>query len=107
MQRDRILITKDLIPYSFNIWLANELFTLTVNYNENHDLFTVKLEKDGETICEGEPIIYGFPLFGDLYRAEIFPAIDIIPFDESGEHDTITFETFNKTVFLTIDNLGE
>lgn len=107
MKKDRILITKSLIPYSFNILLADELFTLRVNYNEKRDFFTVALEKDGETICEGEPVVYGVPLFRDIYEAGKYPAVDIIPVDESGEQNTVSFENFNKTVFLTIDNCGE
>ena len=107
MKRDRILITKDLIPYVFNISLADELFALTVNYNEKHDFFTVKLEKGGETLCEGEPVVYGFPLFGDLYQAGKFPALDIIPIDDSGQQNTVTFENLNELVFLTVDNGGD
>lgn len=107
MKKDRILITKDLIPYSFNILLADELFTLTVYYNEKHDLFTVALEKDGEMICAGEPIIYGTPLFRDVYLAGNYPAIDIVPLDESGENNTVTFENLNETVFLTVENYDE
>lgn len=106
MRKDRLLITKDLIPYAFNILLADELFTLTVNYNEKHDLFTVALEKGEEMLCEGEPIIYGCPLFKDIYVAGKFPCIDIIPLDESGDQKTVTFKNFNETVFLTVDNMG-
>lgn len=106
LKKDRILIEKTLIPYTFNILLADELFTITVNYNEKHDLFTFALEKGGETICEGEPIIYGFPLFRDIYISGKYPALDIIPIDESGEQNTVTLKNFNETVFLTIDNIG-
>lgn len=106
MRRDRILINKSLIPYSFDIMLADELFNLTVNYNEKHDFFTVALEKEGVMICEGEPIIYGSPLFGDIYKAGKYPCIDIIPLDESGERDTVTFKTLNESVFLIVDNAG-
>lgn len=104
MRKDRLLITKDLIPYSFNILLADELFTLTINHNDKHDILTVGLEKEGETICEGEPITYGVPLFRDIYEAGKYPCIDIIPLDESGANHTVTFENLNKTVFLTVDN---
>ena len=107
MRKDRILITKDLIPYTFNILLADEMFSLTVNYNEKRDLFTVALEKDGEMICEGEPIMYGFPLFHDLYVIDKYPCIDIIPIDESGDNNTVTFKNLNETVFLTVDNYYE
>jgi hypothetical protein len=104
MERDRIIITKDLIPYTFNISLPDELFTLTVDYNKKHDFFTIALEKDGDMVCEGEPIIYGFPLFRDIYLAGKYPVLDIIPIDESGEQTSVTFENFNETVFLTVDN---
>ena len=51
--RDRIEITKELIPYTFEISLADEIFTITVNYNAYADMFTFSLEKDGETVCAG------------------------------------------------------
>ena len=104
MRKDRVLVEKSLVPYSFNILLADELFTLTVNYNEKHDFFTVSLEKNGEMVCEGEPLVYGFPLFRDIYEAGKYPALDIIPIDESGERDTVTFQNLGETVFLTVDN---
>ena len=104
MKKDRLLITKDLIPYTFNILLADELFNLTIEYNENCDLFTVALRKDNELICEGEPIVYGFPLFSDIYQAGKYPALNIIPIDESGENTSVSFKNLNETVFLTIDN---
>jgi hypothetical protein len=106
MKRDKIIIEKGLVPYNFNILLADELFNITVNYNEKHDFFTVALKKDGETVCEGEPLVYGMPLFGDVYIAGKYPAIDIIPLDESGMNDTVTFETLGETVFLIVDNMG-
>lgn len=107
MKKDRILITKEMIPYFFNILLADELFTITVNYNEKYDLFTITLEKDDEVICYGEPIIYGVPLFKDIYEAGKYPSIDIIPIDESGVQNSVTFENFNEIVFLNVDNYEE
>ena len=104
MDRDRILIEKSLVPYTFEILLADELFTLTVNHNKTHDFFTVMLEKDGELICEAEPIVYGVPLFNDFYQPERCPAIEIVPIDESGEQQTVTFANLGETVFLTVDN---
>lgn len=106
MKRDKIQINKDIVPYKFNILLTNQLFTVSVNYNEKHDFFTVGLELNGETVCEAEPVVYGVPLFKDIYQNGKFPALDIIPLDESGEQNTVTFENFNDTVFLIIDNIG-
>lgn len=42
---DRIEITKSLVPYKFDISLADEIFTITVNYNASADMFTLTLEK--------------------------------------------------------------
>lgn len=104
MRRDRLLINKEMVPYSFDILLASELFHLTVNYNRKHDLFTMKLMKDTKTLCEAEPLIYGTPLFGDIYMAGNFPAVDIIPIDPSGEESKVTYETLGEVVFLELDN---
>ena len=107
MKKDRLLIEKSLIPYSFDIMLGDELFTLSITRNEKHDLLIVALEKDGEVICEGEPIIYGVPLFKDLYQPDKYPSLDIVAMDESGEQNVVTFENFNELVFLTIENYDE
>ena len=108
MKRDRILINKELIPYKFNILLGAELFSLKINYNKNHDLFTIELEdSNGDTICSAEPIIYGLPLWQDVQQPNKYPALRIIPIDESGQENKVTWDNFNETVFLTIDNAEE
>ena len=107
MERDRLIVEKSQIPCTFDILLGDELFNLTVSYNEKHDFFTVALEKDGEMVCEGEPVVYGFPLFGDLYQPNLYPGIEIVPIDGSGEQDTVTFENFGETVFLTVQNYDD
>ena len=76
--RDRIEITKELIPYTFEISLADELFSITVNYNSYDDMFTLELEKDGEVICAGEPLIYGVPLWENLFICGKYPELNII-----------------------------
>ena len=106
MKRDRILIKKELVPYYFHILLGGELFDLAVSYNETHNFFTLAVKKGGETICAGEPLMYGMPLFGDVYTAGKHPAVTIVPFDESGNSDRVTFEALGETVFLTVDNAG-
>lgn len=102
--RDKIEIEKDLIPYSFEILLADDTFELEINYNETADLFTITLYKQEEVIVYDEPIIYGIPLFKDVFQAMNFPALDIIPLDESNNVNTITWDNFNELVFLCIDN---
>lgn len=104
---DVLEINKELIPYESSILLAGELFGLQFNYNATAELFTVDLYKDGELICAGEPIIYGVPLWQDVYKAETFPALTIIPKDPSGESNAVTFDNLGRTVLLIIDNGGE
>ena len=36
-----------------------------------------------------------------------YPAVDIVPYDESGENNAVTFDNLNETVFLCIDNTDE
>ena len=100
--RDYIEIKKGLIPYSFNILLADEWFELSINYNKKADLFTVGVYKNGELICV-EPLILGVPLFRDTYRPG-FPAVTLIPYDSSGTEKRVTYENLGKSVLLTIDD---
>ena len=106
MKYDRIEITKSLIPYSFNILLGANVYNFAISYNKNNDFFTVRLSKDDEVICEGEPLVYGMPLFEDIYVAGKFPAFTILPLDESNEQTAVTWDNFGETVFLSIDNVG-
>ena len=104
MRNSYIPINKKLIPYTFEIVLGNEVFEIGVNYNSHADMFTLSLSKDGKEICAGEPIIYGHPLWKDVYRARKFPVFTIIPIDESGQTERVTFDNLDTTVFLVIDN---
>lgn len=100
--KDRIEIRKSLIPYSFDIALSDELYSVEVNYNENADFFVVSLSKDGETLCSGEPLVYGMPLFADISTSD-FPKLVITPLDESDNYNRVTFSNFNETVFLVME----
>ena len=98
----RLDINKNLIPYQFYISLDNELFEFRIDYNDTADLFTVSLSKDDMELCVGEPMIYGMPLFGDLINRGKFPKVNIIPLDESGESNAITFDNLSSTIFLNV-----
>jgi hypothetical protein len=103
--RDIIEIEKDLMPYSFDILLAAEEFTLEFKYNERANLFTCTLsERDGEVLVYDEPLIYGTRLFADVYNSDTFPALDIVPMDESDKENAVTFDNMGVSVFLTIDD---
>ena len=101
---DIIEIKKDLIPYKCEILLAGELFTLQFNYNSTADLVTVDLYKDGELVCAGEPLVYGIPLWQDVYKAGVYPAVDIIPLDLSKESSEVTYANLGEMVLLMLDN---
>lgn len=102
--QETITINKALLPYQCDMLLAGELFNLHFNFNATAELFTVDLYKDGVLICAGEPIIYGIPLWHDVYKSATFPAVDIIPLDPSGESDSVTYDNLSTTVLLVVDN---
>lgn len=95
-------IKKDLIPYTFKIMLNGEEFKFRIDYNKTAGLFTVSLSKNEKTLCVGEPIIYGKPLFGDLVNRGDFPKVSITPKDESGERNAVTFDNISNTVLLFV-----
>lgn len=101
---DVLEIKKDILPYRCAILLAGEQYELKFSHNATADLITIDLYKDGELICAGEPIIYGIPLWQDVYKSDTFPALDIIPKDPSGERSVVTFDNLCDTVLLIVDN---
>lgn len=96
-----IKIDKSLIPYKFDITLAEETFTFAVKYNVLKDFFTIDLLKNDEIIVLGEKLIYGKPLFLSSQYKNV-PKIDILPFDLANKTERITFENLNNEVFLFI-----
>lgn len=105
--REVIEINKNIIPYDFNILLGNEVFNIRIDYNNTGGFFTADLSKEDEPICYGEPIVYGIPLFSDIYQNDKFPVLDIVPFDESKSATAVTFDNLSETVLLIIDNGSE
>ncbi|HEY2493249.1 MAG TPA: hypothetical protein VGI33_10095 [Paenibacillus sp.] len=94
-------IEKNLIPYRFDLSLADEVFTFEVHYNEEHDFFTVDLERDGEVLVLGEKLVYGMPLFYDVMDNR-FPKLSIVPYDESENSIAVTWTTLSESVFLYV-----
>ena len=103
MNFEYIEIEKELIPYRFEIELGVELFEMEINYNLVYDFFTMDLYKDNEVLVYGEKLTYGVPLFEEVFDSR-FPGPTIIPFDESGQEQRVTFENLNVTVFLRLVN---
>lgn len=105
-----IEIEKDLIPYRFDISIAEEIFTFEVHYNPSYDFFTVDLERDGEMLVYGEKLVYGQTLFYDV-QDNRFPKFPIVPWDESGNSTAVSWKTLQTSVFLYVidedENDGE
>lgn len=100
-----IEINKSLIPYDFNIALDGELFNFRVDYNNTGGFFTIELTKDGETLCAGEPIIYGRTLFADVRNSK-FPNVNIKAYDPSGTYNAVTRENLCENVLLVVEARG-
>lgn len=100
--RDYIPIEKELIPYSFEILLADERFELLIDYNKTADLFTVAVYSNNELLCV-EPLMLNVPLFQDTYKPG-FPAVTLVPYDPSGVAKKVTWDNLGVSVFLSLDD---
>lgn len=105
-KRTKIPINKGLIPYRFGIKLFDSTYRFEVHYNDAADMFTIALLQNETPICI-EPIIYGVPIFKTGYMPGVFPPFSIVALDESESADSVTYDNFEKTVFLTIDSGGD
>ncbi|AKG05520.1 hypothetical protein AAV35_012660 [Salimicrobium jeotgali] len=103
MKNEYIPIDKELCPYEFSIQIGVELFRIEVLYNDVGDFFSVSLYREEEALVLGEKLVYGVPLFADMYT-QAFPAPTIVPLDESGEENTVTYDNLGDSVFLVVDN---
>ena len=101
--RDRIIIAKDLVPYEFEISLADTSFIIGVDYNRTGDFFTLSLfDIDGNVINRGEKLVYNMELWQDTYDVRKYPCLTIKPVDQSGTVEQITWGNFGEKVFLEI-----
>lgn len=105
--RDYIPIKKDLVPYYFQIVLDNKWYTITVDYNKVGQFFTVGLNYDDKVLTAGEKLVYGKALFNDILYKDNVPSTMIIPCDEAGNSNTITWDNLNETVFLYLFNTSD
>lgn len=102
--RDRIDINKNILPNSFDYTIGSEDVTIEVYYQEMYDSFYINLyDSTGAPLITGEKLVYGMPLW-NINDARL-PMQTIIPMDESGKENTITWDNFNSTVFLYVDDL--
>ena len=101
---DYIEIDKDLIPYRFDIDLADEEYEIEVNHNGRFDFFTVDLYKDGIALVVGEKLMLNKPLFDGIANIAI-PKVIITPKDRTESESRITYENLESTVFLYVTDL--
>lgn len=101
-----IPITKEDIPYEFEIELGGEVFVIELHHNSEHDFFTLDLTKNGEVLVFGEKLVYGQRLF-EIYQDERFPKVALVPKDKAGNDDRITYENLGETVFLYVGDVDE
>mgnify|MGYP005778390945 CR=1 FL=1 len=95
-----IEIEKDLIPYTFEIELENEVFVFEIDYNERYDFFTVTLYKNDIVLVQGEKIILNRPLFEGVSDVNL-PKVTITPVSNS--EGRITFDNLGESVFLKVE----
>lgn len=100
-----INIIKENIPYQFDIRLSKTTYTFEVNYNADHDFFTVALsDSRGIIYTVGEKLVLNKPILsGHAYLN--FPLVK--PIDPTGQAKQITWGNFNKTVFLYVGGSSE
>lgn len=99
-----IPIEKEALPEQFEIDLANETYWIEVSYNQSNDFFSLDLyDPQKNPIVLGEKLVLNMPLWSDVSN-NLLPAPTLIPMDESGKAEKITFENFMETTFLFIDD---
>ena len=94
-------IQKEQTPYRFEILLGAEPFEIEVRYNADFDFFTVDLYKDGEALVYGEKLVYGVPLFVDVFDQR-FPVLQLVPKDDAGLEERVGYSNLGETVFLQV-----
>ena len=96
-----IPIQKNQVPYRFEILLGAETFEIEVRYNADFDFFTIDLYKDGEVLVYGEKLVYGVPLFTDVFDQR-FPVLQLVPKDDAGLEERVGYSNLGETVFLQV-----
>jgi hypothetical protein len=108
MKHDYIPIDKTQLPFRFEWDSESDSFFIDIDYNESHDFFTATLyDAMGNVLVAGEKLVLNMPLFNEIIDPESMPAEDLIPLDESGQAQRITWDNFGVIVFLCLDDLPD
>ncbi|MFT9493424.1 phage baseplate plug family protein [Anaerosolibacter sp.] len=98
---DYIEIDKTAIPYKFDMQIGGSTYTFEIQYNAEHDFFTIDLYLGTEVLVYGEKLVYGKPLF-ETIRNEKFPDVIIIPLDSTKQEIRITYDNLGESVLLYV-----
>lgn len=100
--RNYIPVNVDDLPDIFDIELADEVYTLRVDYNRYSDFYTITIQKNGETLIAQEPLILG-QLVGIDIPDNRLPRIDIRVMDETNKAEDSGQGNFGQDVKLYLD----
>ena len=100
--RNYIPVNIDDLPDIFDIELADEVYTLRVDYNRYSDFYTITIQKNGETLIAQEPLILG-QLVGIDIPDNRLPRIDIRVMDETNKAEDAGQGNFGQDVKLYLD----
>lgn len=95
-----IKIDKENIPYKFSIILNKKTYTFEIQYNAVYDFFTIAIADSlGDFLTVGEKLVLNKPI---LSAHSYLDFAQIIPIDTTREETKITWDNFNKKVFLEV-----
>lgn len=100
--RNYIPVNVDDLPDIFDIELADEVYTLRVDYNRYSDFYTITIKKNGKTLVAQEPLILG-QLVGIDIPDNRLPRIDIRVMDETNKAEDAGQGNFGQDVKLYLD----
>lgn len=92
------------LPDIFDINLADEVYTLRVDYNAVADYYTITIIKDDKTILKQEPLVLG-QLVGVDIPDKRLPRLDLRVMDETGQATEAGKADFGDNVKLYIDEV--
>jgi len=108
-------IDKSSVPYEFDIQIAGTTYKFNINYNMQHDFFTVDLylKSTGAALVFGEKVVYGRLLFGAyvdfinnrfsiVTRTPNHPKAMIFARDLSDNEKRVTFDNMGNSVLLYV-----
>jgi len=105
--RNYIGFDLDQLPDIFDFDFEDGTLTLTLDYNEEGDFYTLAMaDIDGNVVLKPQKLCLGVPI-GVHKNGAGLPHEQLIPMDESGQATSCDASNFGQTVFLYIDDLDD